>query len=92
MQARATHIYTHTHLHTHTQTYRYTKDMHTRKLSHRIGGCTTPPHFCIVLEFVSGGPLTRRLSATLEPALLHNWAAQIAQVCMCVCVCVCECE
>ena len=46
-----------------------------------IGACSVAPHYCIVLEFVSEGTLSRRLaSSTLEPTQLMTWATQIAEV------------
>jgi hypothetical protein len=54
-------------------------------LAHRnvvqfLGACTVPPNYALVLEYVADGPLSRHLSVTLSPALIVNWAEQIATV------------
>lgn len=43
------------------------------------GVCTVAPNFAIVMEFVDNGMLHTHLrKSTLEPALMVDWATQIA--------------
>ena len=45
-----------------------------------VGVCLKEPNLCIVLEYASGGPLNRCLMGRqLPPAVLVDWAQQIAQ-------------
>lgn len=44
------------------------------------GVCLQEPNLCLIMEYASGGPLSRALAGSrIPPQVLVNWAVQIAQ-------------
>lgn len=48
-----------------------------------FGACTTPPNFCLVLEYARGGALSSVLArTTLEPTVIVDFATQVCRACL----------